>query len=172
MPAVFPATKTFLQVSRPHSGPLLHIHVTALSPHSPKPVGLHPGFLSGMVFGMCYLQVMIGSGYWPTVLTVKYYRVLCSSPYPGLALYATVNITSKFNIAFCVFRAGSGGCSCGGSMHSNLLICASVLEDKNIYSRTFSVLSKLKPLILIFQMNEQMAECPRIQATLHPSCWN
>lgn len=117
--------------------------------------------------------MMLGSDYWPTVLTVKYYVVLCSSPYPGLGLYATVNIASKFKIVFCVFRAGRGGCSCGGSMHSsNLLVCASVLEDKNISSRTFSVLSKLKLLILIFQMNKQMAECFRTQATLHPSRWN
>lgn len=38
------------------------------------------------------------------VLPVKYYVVLCSSPYLGLVFYDTVNITSEFKIMFCVFR--------------------------------------------------------------------
>lgn len=69
-------TKTCLQVGAmrvSHS----HIHMTVLSSHSLKPVWLHPGFLSGMVLGLCYLLVMLGSCCWPAVLIVKYYVVLC-----------------------------------------------------------------------------------------------
>lgn len=40
-----------------------------------------------------------------SVLIVKYYVVLWSSPYFGLVLYDTVDMTSEFKIMFCVFRA-------------------------------------------------------------------
>lgn len=48
-------------------------------------------------------------------------------------------------------QAGTGGGhDCGIPVHSNLLICALVLEAGNVFFGTFSVLNQLNSLILIF----------------------